>query len=136
MQLEGKVWKDGKFWLAEIPALDYLTQGRTKREALRMAADIVKTGVDQRGFKVAVSIVSPDTFTLRTNDPAALIAHLLRRIRQKNGLTVREASRRLGSSSPNAFGAYEQGHTKPTLDKLEQLVRAISPHHRLTLKFA
>jgi len=30
MRFSGKIYKDGKFWLAEIPILDLMTQGRTK----------------------------------------------------------------------------------------------------------
>ncbi len=29
MRFSGKVYKDGKFWLAEIPILDVMTQGHT-----------------------------------------------------------------------------------------------------------
>jgi predicted RNase H-like HicB family nuclease len=41
MKMEGKIWKDGKFWLVEIPALDAMTQGKTRKEALAMAKDLV-----------------------------------------------------------------------------------------------
>jgi hypothetical protein len=26
MELEGKIWKSGKFWLVEVPAIDVMTQ--------------------------------------------------------------------------------------------------------------
>ena len=35
MRFSGKIFKDGKFWLVEIPILDLMTQGKTKKEALR-----------------------------------------------------------------------------------------------------
>jgi predicted RNase H-like HicB family nuclease len=41
MEFEGKVWKDGKFWLIEIPALNVMTQCKTKKEVLGMAQDAV-----------------------------------------------------------------------------------------------
>ncbi len=41
MELQGKVWKDGKFWLVEIPSLDVMTQGKSKKDALRMIEDAV-----------------------------------------------------------------------------------------------
>jgi hypothetical protein len=31
MRFSGKIYKDEKFWLAEIPILDLMTQGRTKK---------------------------------------------------------------------------------------------------------
>ncbi len=41
MEMEGKIWKDGKFWLVEVPALDAMTQGKTRKEALEMVEDLV-----------------------------------------------------------------------------------------------
>ena len=43
MRFEGRVKKDGRFWLVEIPAFDAVTQGRTKREAFEMAEDLIET---------------------------------------------------------------------------------------------
>jgi len=43
MRFSGKIYKDGRFWLAEIPILDAVTQGHTRKEALEMAADMVET---------------------------------------------------------------------------------------------
>jgi hypothetical protein len=37
MRLGGRIWKDNKVWLAEVPMLDAMTQGRSRRDALRMA---------------------------------------------------------------------------------------------------
>ena len=39
MELEGKVWKEGKLWLAEIPSLDLMTQGKSRNNALEMVLD-------------------------------------------------------------------------------------------------
>lgn len=122
MRLEGKIRKEGKFWLVEIPILDYLTQGHSRKEALEMAVDIVETGVNKPNFKATVVFSEGNRFILAVNDIHALIAHMIQRWRQKDGLTVREASRRLGSKSPNAFGAYEQGKVTPSIEKLEQLL--------------
>ncbi len=36
MRFSGKIYKDGKFWLAEIPILDLMAQGHTKKEAYEM----------------------------------------------------------------------------------------------------
>jgi len=134
MVLEGQIRKDGKFWLVEIPGLDYLTQGRNHKEALKMAKDIVETGVDKKGFVVQVTLVDRNQFILTSNDSKMLVAHMLKRLRQKNGLSVREVSKRMGSSSPNAFGSYEQGKVAPTLEKLEELMHAIDPTHSVILK--
>lgn len=127
MMIEGRIFKDRKLWLAEVPLLDYLTQGRTKKEAFEMVKDIIRTGVDQEGFEINLIKHKDDTFGLVANDTNALLAHMLRRQRQKHGLTVRDVSLRLHSSSPNAFSAYERGKSAPTINKLEELFHAIDP---------
>lgn len=42
MRFHGSVYKDGKFWLAEIPILDTMTQGYTRKEALVMVEDLLE----------------------------------------------------------------------------------------------
>ena len=136
MMIEGRVWKEGTFWLVEIPLLDYLTQGRTKKEAFVMAKDIVITGVDKKGFMVELNKGKDDSFQLTSNDTNALLSHMLKRQRQKHGLTVRDVSSRLHSKSPNAFSIYERGKSAPTINKLEELFHAIDPDASLVLKIA
>ena len=136
MMIEGRVWKEGQFWLAEIQLLDYLTQGKTKKEAFAMAKDIVETGVDKAGFEVTLVKGQDNLFCLTSNDTNALLAHMLRRQRQKQGLSVRDVSLRLQSESPNAFSVYERGRSAPTINKLEQLFHAIDPNASLILKIA
>jgi hypothetical protein len=36
MQLGGRVWKSGKHWLVDVPALGAMTQGRIRADAVRM----------------------------------------------------------------------------------------------------
>jgi hypothetical protein len=134
MMIEGRVWKEGRFWLAEIPLLDYLTQGKTKKEAFMMAKDIVETGVDKAGFEITLLSGPDNYFRLTSNDTNALLAHMLRRQRQKQGLSVRDVSLRLHSDSPNAFSVYERGKSAPTINKLEELFHAIDPNASLVLK--
>jgi predicted RNase H-like HicB family nuclease len=42
MRFHGKVYQDGKFWLAKVPVLDTITQGRTCKEALAMVKDLLE----------------------------------------------------------------------------------------------
>jgi len=46
MRFSGKIYKDGKFWLAEILILDLMTQGSTKKEAYEMVADMLESLVN------------------------------------------------------------------------------------------
>jgi predicted RNase H-like HicB family nuclease len=54
MRFQGKVYKDGNFWLAEVPIFDAMTQGHTRKEALAMIADWFETMADSPGFSAQV----------------------------------------------------------------------------------
>jgi transcriptional regulator with XRE-family HTH domain len=56
-----------------------------------------------------------------------LIGLLLRRQRQKSGLSLAAVAERLGAKSRNAYARYEQGATAPTVEKLAELLQAIAP---------
>lgn len=136
MRFEGRIGKDGKFWLAEIPAFDALTQGRTKREALAMAKDLIETMAAATRFRVTVYPGPRGAFELGANRLDILLALMLRRQRERQGLTLAEAAERLGQRSRNAYARYEQGRTMPTIEKLEQLLEAIAPDQRIIWRIA
>ncbi len=131
MRFPGSIRKDGKFWLVEIPAFDALTQGRTKREAFEMAGDLMETMANAKGFRVTVYPTGGETFEIGANRVGVLLALLLRRQRERQGLTLAEAAERLGQRSKNAYARYEQGKTMPTVEKLEELLKAIAPNQRI-----
>ena len=133
MQIKGTVYKDGKFWLIEFPLLNAMTQGRTRKEALVMGADWVESDIDTPGFKAEVVHAGNGIVSLTCNDDTALLALVLRRLRQQSGLSLIQAGERLGNRSPNAYGRYEQGKASPTMAKLNELVRAVAPDRELTL---
>lgn len=128
MRFPGRIKKDGKFWLVEIPAFDAVTQGRTRREAYAMAGDLIETMADVRGFRVSVYPTGGETFEVGANRIGVLLALLLRRQRERQGLTLQDAAKRLGQRSKNAYARYEQGKSMPTVEKLEQLLKAIAPN--------
>ena len=127
MRFEGKLVRDGRFWLAEIPMLDAMTQGRTRAEALSMIADWVETMVNRRDFKAEVHPHGKAEFELAGNDVPAMTALLLRRRREASGASLRDVATRLGASSRNAYARYERGEVVPTVDKLDALLKATSP---------
>ena len=131
MRFPGRIRKDGRFWLVEIPAFDGFTQGRTKREALGMAGDLIETMAGARGFHVTVYPTGKETFEIGANRVGVLLALLLRRQRERQGLTLAEAAEKLGQRSKNAYARYEQGSTMPTVEKLEQLLKAIAPDQKI-----
>jgi len=136
MRFEGRVKKEGRFWLVEIPAFDAWTQGRTKQEAFVMAKDLIETMANVKGFRVTVYPGTKGLFEVGGNRVSVLLALLLRRQRERMGLTLAEAAMRLGQTSRNAYGRYEQGKAVPTVEKLEELLRAIDPNHEIVWRFA
>ena len=54
-RLSGSVYKSDKFWVAKLPALDVMTQGRSMDEAQAMVKDMLETLVNLPGFSVRVN---------------------------------------------------------------------------------
>jgi hypothetical protein len=133
MRFAGRIYKDGKFWLAEVPILDAMTQGRTRPEAFAMVADLLETLVDRPGFTVEVHPGDDDHFEVSAPDMRPLISLLLRRQRERSGLSLAAAAARLGARSRNAFARYESGSSLPTIEKLDALLRAVSPDRDFVL---
>jgi helix-turn-helix protein len=126
MRFQGKLYKDGKFWLVEVPVFAATTQGRTRKDALAMIADWFATMIDRPGFSVTVHEGKQDTFELSASDTKAMVGLLLQRQRQLHGLSLAAAAERLGAKSRNAYARYEQGGSMPTVDKLDKLLQAVS----------
>src|ERR1700760_4142900 len=106
MRFAGRVYKDGKFWLAEVPILDAMTQGRTRPEAFAMVADLLETLVDRPGFTVQVHPGDDEYFEVSAPDMRPLIGLLLRRQRERSGLSLAAAAAKLGARSRNAYARY------------------------------
>jgi DNA-binding XRE family transcriptional regulator/predicted RNase H-like HicB family nuclease len=134
MVFSAKVFREGKLWVAEVSALDGITQGHTRTEAIRMLKGLVEDMVDKEGFSVRVVEVGGDDLLIETNDQAAVTAVMLKRQRMKRGLTVRDVAKALGSNSPNAYAAYENGKREPSISKVEELLTAIDPKRSIRLK--
>jgi hypothetical protein len=136
MRFPGRVKKDGRLWLAEIPAFDALTQGRTKRDAFAMAGDLIETRADVKGFRATVYPTGGDTFEIGANRTDVFLALLLRRQRERSGMTLEAAAKKLGQRSKNAYARYEQGKSMPTVQKLEELLKAIAPDQTIVWHIA
>jgi hypothetical protein len=54
-RLSGSVYKSDKFWVAKLPGLEVMTQGRSKDEAYAMVKDVLETLVNLPGFSVRVN---------------------------------------------------------------------------------
>jgi ribosome-binding protein aMBF1 (putative translation factor) len=127
MRFYGRVYKEGEFWLAEVPILDAMTQGRTRQEAFTMVKDLLETLANRPEFSVEVHPGKEGEFEVSSSDTRGMVSLLLRRQRQRSGLSLAEAAERLGARSRNAYARYEQGTSVPTLEKLNELLQAVSP---------
>lgn len=127
MRFRGKVYKDGNFWLAEVPIFDAMTQGHTRKEALAMIADWFETLASCPGFSIQVYEANKGEFEIGASDTKVMIRLLLQRQRQLNGLSLAAAAKRLGAKSRNAYARYERGTSVPSIEKLDELLQAVSP---------
>jgi predicted RNase H-like HicB family nuclease len=134
MELEGKVWKDGKFWLVEVPAIDVCTQGRTRKEALMMIEDAIMElmseyfqVVEIKDAKIEILDHEKNIFGVKASNNNLMLSFSLIRQRELSKSTVREVAERLGSNSPNAYAQYERGKMRITLDQYERLLQAANP---------
>ncbi len=82
MKFQGKAFKNGKFWLADIPFLKLMTQGRTKKELLLMVEDLLVTLADKEGFEVNVKCSKDGILEIGSNDNKVMAGLLLKRERQ------------------------------------------------------
>ncbi len=133
MRFYGTVYKDGKFWLAEVPLLDAMTQGHTRKEAFVMVKDLLDTLVDCPGFSVTVHPGKHGDFEVSSNDPRGMISLFLRRQRERSGISLSEAAERMGAKSRNAYARYERGTSMPSLEKLAKLYQAVAPGKDIVL---
>lgn len=126
MRFRGKIYKDGKWWLAEVSIFAAMTQGRTRKEAVTMIVDWFETLIARPEFSVTVHEGKRGEFEISSSDTKAMICLLLQRQRQLSGLSLAGAAERLGAKSRNAYARYEQGASVPTVEKLDQLLQAVS----------
>ncbi|MDO8643410.1 MAG: hypothetical protein Q7S00_00390, partial [bacterium] len=70
----GKAWKKGKLWLVEIPALDLVTQGKSRKNAIDMVKDAIEELVDEKHFQIKITSSGDDEFVIWANDVAPLLA--------------------------------------------------------------
>jgi len=133
MRFSGKVYREGSFWLAEVPVFEAMTQGRTRREALEMIEDWFEAMVNQSSFSATVHPQGRADFEISGSDLRHMISLLLQRQRQRSGLSLAEVAQRLGAKSRNAYARYERGESLPTIEKLDELLHAVSADRDLVV---
>src|SRR6185436_6225270 len=78
MLIGGRIWKDGNMWLAESETVDVCTQGRSRKDAMRMLADAFETLIDRPEVKIVVAEADAQGgVTIESNKPGILTAFVL-----------------------------------------------------------
>lgn len=141
MEFIGKIWKDGKFWLVEVPVIDVCTQGHTRKEALMMIEDAIMELLKSyfpldkiKDFELEIVDYAKNAFGIKASNNNIMLSFSLIRQREMSKSTVREVAERLGSNSPNSYAQYERGKMRVTLDQYERLLEAVNPEKPPTLR--
>lgn len=140
MELESKIWKHKNHWLVQVPSLNIMTQGKTRKEALFMIEDAIleylkyyfESEIEE--FELDIKDYGKSVIGISSNNNKLLLALSLRKQREKSGSTIREVSERLGSKSPNSYAQYEKGRTRISLDQYERLLHAANPYQHRFLR--
>jgi transcriptional regulator with XRE-family HTH domain/predicted RNase H-like HicB family nuclease len=135
MKIAGKVNKAGRYWAVEIPALRIYTQGTSRSDALDMGLDAVQLHAEELEVDIPLGVDpgSENDFYIVSDDVPGLLAFIMRRQRQKAGLSVRDAAKRLGATSPTAYARYERGIVEPGFSKVNALIGAVAPGSSLVI---
>lgn len=138
MEFVGKIWKDGNFWLVEVPVIDVCTQGRTRKEALIMIEDAILELLksyfpDLNDFSLEIVDHAKNEIGIKASQSNIMLSFSLMRQREISKSTVRDVAKRLGSKSPNSYAQYERGRMRMTLDQYERLLGAVNPERPASL---
>lgn len=134
MLFDANIYKDGSFWLAEIEALDAMTQGHTRKEAVAMLKDWIRSSLDDSRHPVEIRHNEGESFFVWVEPSLQVTALFLTRQRLKSGMTVRQAAHKLGFKSHNSYAQYEQGKAEPSLSQLQRFVKVLSPKRKVDVK--
>jgi transcriptional regulator with XRE-family HTH domain len=128
MMIPGEIIHDGGWYTVTVDALGADTQGRSRKAACRALADLISDYAADYGFaNLVVDVVDggTDTLFVTADDPAKLIALMLRRLRDASSLSLAEVTGEMRAKSRNDWAQYEQGKHVPSIAKLQQMLDAV-----------
>ena len=138
MKIEGKLEKkpNERIWGVSIPEIGIFTQGKSKSDAYKMAKEAIELVIELNDFEVSIEPSSNNNFFIIPNNIGPILAMILRQKRIDSGLSIRDVANRMGQSSPNSYGRYESGKSIPTIEKFDELLKAIDSNLSSILKVA
>lgn len=126
MKFLGKVKKDKKtgLWEVWMPMFDIATFGKSRKDALVMAADAIEEHIERDEFKVNAEYFEDDLFIIESNDDKVLLGFMIYRLRVASGLSQLELAHKLGHKSCTTIARYEQYAQKPKQERIEEILKA------------
>jgi predicted RNase H-like HicB family nuclease len=134
MRLLGKLTKYKKSWLAEIPALNQMSSGKTKKAALSMLKEALELLIEEYKLspcKFSITLKKDNIIFLDTDNSASILGLALRRMRQNR--TQKEMCQILQYKSIYAYQQYESGKREPTLSMATKLLKATNSSAEIVL---
>jgi hypothetical protein len=126
MKLMGNYYKDGKLWLTEIPFIQLMDQGHSKKAALEMMKDAIESLINLPTFKCGVTDLGDGRFTVDSDEVKILAAFVVRRLREAQGLTIREVAAKLKMKSHTEYARHESGKVAMTMETFNNYVEVLS----------
>lgn len=128
MKLRGNLIKDGKWWVATVPAVEVASQGKTQAEAIMMVMDAMALLIEdmsEEHIKLEAQKLPGKEFLVSTMTPTPIICLMLRNIRKKTGVSVRGLAKSVGTKGANTVFQFERGKHEPSISKLQSLMNAL-----------
>ena len=135
MKLQGRYFKDGKLWISEIPFISLMDQGRSKTESLKMIKSSVEELMVDSGLKCQIEDLGKGEFVLSSENVKLLTCFVLRRLREAQGLSIRDVSAKLKHKSHTEYARHESGATAMTLETFNRYIEVLTDKE-LVIKIA
>lgn len=126
MLLKGRVWKEEGFWLAEVKHLDLFTQAKTRQESLDLLMEQIEERYDFDKSQYSLKTITSSEIAITSISMNALVPLILKGLRNKEGLSVREVATRLGFKSRSSYFKYETGERSISIDQFDRIVKLIA----------
>ncbi len=133
INIQGFFRREGKFWLVELPALDQISSGESKDQALQIAKEFVEILLEEYNLlpcKIQIKALRNKVF-LEASNPSAIFALSLKRLRGSR--PQKEISDILQFKSINSYQQYENSEREPSISQAIKLLEALNPNIKLCL---
>lgn len=135
MKLQGTYYKDGKFWITEIPFISLMDQGKSKAESLKMIKSSIEELMSEVNLKCEIEDLGNGEFVVSSNNVKLLTCFVLRRLRESQGLSIRDVGSKLGLKSHTEYARHESGSTAMTFETFNRYIEILTDKE-LVIKIA